>query len=187
MAQAIINSAYPLRLQMADGNAVVYVRGQVFSPAGASLGFVTLPHITDGLYGTNYTFVALGNHIVVYRIYLDPGFLTPAQYDREITEVYVSRSIPADVWDALVTSHLGAGTLGEAMALVRGLVQNNYVLDNTTYNAKGLLTGGRIRIFKDSADTLAEVLPIATFTIAGTPELAPNDHLGQKMVVTKDP
>lgn len=172
---------------MASGITTVFPRAQVFSPAGAPLGFVALPHISGGLYGANNTFTALGNHVVVYQVFADAGFVTATGDDKEVAEVEVTETIEMQVWEALLDNHLGAGTVGEAVAIVRGLMQHNYVLDNTTYNAKGLLVAGRIRVFRNAADTVAEVSPLATFTITGTAELAPDDNLGQKLRVTRDP
>ena len=172
---------------MASGSTTVYPRAQVFSPAGAPLGFVALPHISGGLYGANYTFTATGNHVIVYQIFADAGFVTPTGDDKEVAEVEITETVAVQVWDALLDSHLGANSVGEAVAIVRGLMQHNYILDNTTYNAKGLLIAGRIRIFKDAADTVAEINPLASFTITGTAELSPDDNLGQKLRVTRDP
>lgn len=187
MAHAVVNTTYPLRLQMANGNATVFPRAQVFSPAGASLGFAGLSHISGGLYGAPYTFASTGSHVVVYQIFADAGFVSPTGDDKEVAEVEVTETMETQVWEALLDNHLGAGTVGEAVAIVRGLMQHNYILDNTSYNAKGLLVGGRIRVFRNAADTIAEVSPLASFTIAGTAELSPDDNLGQKLRVTRDP
>lgn len=73
------------------------------------------------------------------------------------------------------------------MAIIRGLLQHNYVLDNVSYNSKGLLLAGRIRVFRNKADTDAGINPISSFTIAGTAEAAPNDALGKILKVTRDP
>ncbi|KAB2910229.1 MAG: hypothetical protein F9K40_03090 [Kofleriaceae bacterium] len=60
------------------------------------------------------------------------------------------------------------------IAIIKGLVNGNSVLDNTTYDTAGMLTGGRIRVFETAA--LAEAATdggtgegeLAAFTVAVT-------------------
>ena len=57
------------------------------------------------------------------------------------------------VWEELVADHYGtAGSAAEALAVIRGLVQQNFILDETTYNTSGLLTACRIRIYDSAAN-----------------------------------
>jgi len=231
MGHPITNVAYPLRAQLGDGSTTLFLRAEIFNPAGTSLGFTSLPHISGGLYGANFTFTVAGSFTGVFRVFTDAGFTIPAPgYDRfsETFDVTDALSIPtvaqiADgVWDEVLAGHLTAGTtgasldladnqaptaavvadavldelvndhltvgsLGEALALLKGLGAMNFVLDNTTYNGKGLLTAGRVRVFKDRTDAIAEVSPLAVITITGTAEISPNDHLGQKVTHIRDP
>jgi len=59
--------------------------------------------------------------------------------------------------DEVVNSaaHFGADTVGEALTIIRALVQQNFVVDNTVYNANRLLTGCRVRIFDSAVLALA--------------------------------
>ena len=92
-----------------------------------------------------------------------------------------SGTAAADIADAVLTEVVSdhssvAGSLAEAVAIAKGLAQDQYMLDNTTYDANGFLTAGRIRVFPTAA-----ALAAATdggvgegedfsFTIAGTPD-----------------
>lgn len=187
MAHATLNSLYPLRVQLADGNPAVFPRAVIRDSSGSPVATVDLAHIANGLYGGSYTFLVVGYYSVVYTMFADAGYTVPSPtYDIEAEEVEVTLALDDVIWDALLDDHLGANTMGEALALVRGLLQHNYVLDNTEYNSKGLLIGGRIRVFKNKTDTDAEVNPIAVFTITGLAETAPDDMLGKHLKVTRD-
>ena len=56
--------------------------------------------------------------------------------------------------------------------MMAGLMQSNYVLDQTIYNASGVLTSARIRIFPNSASASAATNggmgegEIASFTVS---------------------
>ena len=91
----------------------------------------------------------------------------------------VSAALVDAVWDEVVSSsaHFGTDSAGEGIVLARGLMQQNFVLDNTVYNAEGLLTAGRIRIFATAAATAAATVDaptdegaIARFDITTTAE-----------------
>lgn len=72
--------------------------------------------------------------------------------------------IENEILDALIAGHLGAGTVGLAISdasaagasaavitRILGLVQDNFMLDEQTYDSKGLLLTGRIRTFASAA------------------------------------
>lgn len=188
MPTAIPGTPYPLRLQLSDGNAAVFPRALVYNEANTLLATVDLAAVTGGLYGGTYTFATEGYFFLVYLVYTDAGHTTlSGAYGKEAEQIEARVALADSVWDALIDSHLTANSMGEAMAIVRGLVQHNYILDNPTYNSKGLLLSGRMRIFKNKADTDAQVNPLVTLTISGTAQVAPNDMLGQVLKVTRDP
>lgn len=92
----------------------------------------------------------------------------------------------------------GTGTpsqfpLGGPLRLLLGMMQDNFFLDSTTYNAAGLLTSGRIRIFptKTAADSATDggagEGEIASFTVTSVPEVSPLDALPKTYKVTRDP
>lgn len=60
-------------------------------------------------------------------------------------------AIADQVWDEALSGHFTAGSTGLALFLSKGLSQCNYVLDQTTFDGDGMMTGGRIRIFADAA------------------------------------
>lgn len=60
-------------------------------------------------------------------------------------------AVSDDVWDEALSGHLTAGSMGQALFLAKGMAQCNYVLDQTTFDAAGMLTSGRIRIFANAA------------------------------------
>lgn len=187
MGHVTVNTAYPLRLQMADGNTAVYPRGVVYNSAGGVVTTIDLTHLAAGLYTASYTFVTTGHFTISFAVYSDSGHTTLAAYDRDAEDVEVTVSVSAELWDALVEDHLGTDSMGEAMAIIRGMTQQNFILDQTVHNGKGLMTSGRIRIFKNKTDTDNETSPIATYTIATTPVIAPNDGFAQKYKVTRNP
>ncbi len=79
-----------------------------------------------------------------------------------------------------------------ALSLILGLVQNNFFLDGTSYNAQGLLVSGRIRIFPTKAATDLATDggsgegELASFSITTEPEAAPLDGLAKTYKVTRE-
>jgi hypothetical protein len=91
------------------------------------------------------------------------------------------RALVADaVWDEALAGHFTAGSAGLALFLSKGLSQCQFVLDNTTYDASGLMLTGRIRIFPDAATATAATdggtdegeVAIVNITATGTNGLA---------------
>lgn len=78
------------------------------------------------------------------------------------------------------------------LAVILGLVQSNFFLDQTIYNSQGLLTAGRIRIFPGKAETDAATDggtgegELAEFKITTEPEATPLDGLAKTYRVTKE-
>jgi hypothetical protein len=94
-----------------------------------------------------------------------------------------SASAVADaVWRELLADHQAvSGSFAETQMLIAGLVQNNFVLDATTYHpTSGLLTAGTMRIFSTGAQVDAATDggssegELATFEVAAT--LDPTDY-----------
>ena len=102
-------------------------------------------------------------------------------------ETNIIAAIPtaATIVDALLdevcdsTHHFTSNTVGEFVTIVRGISQQNWVMDNTTYDANGFMTAARIRIFATKTAANAATNggsgegEIATFTVTGTPETSP--------------
>lgn len=79
------------------------------------------------------------------------------------------------------------------LAIILGLVQSNFFLDQTTYNGAGLLTSGRIRIFPDktttdsATDGGAGEGELATFHVTAVAEPVPAESLPATYKVTREP
>lgn len=123
-----------------------------------------------------------------------PGFPTNGYWQIEIldntthdnwfVEVEVADSLPAQVLNALLTSYLTSGSVGEALAITRGLVQQNFVLDSTVYNDRGVMTSGRIRIFNSAADVTTQgSTPLATFQVTTVTSTTEHDEVLSYTVV----
>jgi len=78
------------------------------------------------------------------------------------------------------------------LSIILGLVQSNFFLDETSYNAQGLLTSGRIRIFptKTATDLATDggtgEGELAAFNISTEPEPAPMDGQAKTYKVTRE-
>lgn len=76
-------------------------------------------------------------------------------------------SVAEAVWDETQLAHVIAGSFGDAVRRILALQKENYFIDEMTYNSRGLMMTGRIRIFPDKATALA-----ATAGGSGEGELA---------------
>lgn len=102
----------------------------------------------------------------------------------EALDALSSPATPADiadaVWDEASLDHLTAGSTGELIRLIHGLVKGNFVLDNITIT-NGVMTGGRIRLFTTSTAAQAASAgsadgvdgEFAGYTISATPATCP--------------
>jgi hypothetical protein len=57
------------------------------------------------------------------------------------------------VWDELQSGHQAIGSFGDLMQRVAALQKENYLIDTIVYNTQGLMTSGRIRLFRTKAAT----------------------------------
>lgn len=113
---------------------------------------------------------------------VDAGTGTAAMNNEQWT---TAANVSGAVWNKAIASHLAtAGSFAEALAVIRGLLNYNSVLDQTTYSSRGLLTSGRMRVFPTPADAVAGTNAITTLTIVGVAEASPDDHLGLSLRVT---
>lgn len=175
MNHATINVAFPLRFLAGDGSAALFPQALIYNEANTLLATVNLTHVAGGLYSGSYTPSALGYFAAAYTAYTDNGHTTAAAYDKEGELTEVTATIPAAILDALLADHLTADTVGESLTLMRGLLQHNQLIDTMVYNASGLLTSFRLRIFPSSADTTAGTNALATYTGTAVADSSPND------------
>lgn len=79
------------------------------------------------------------------------------------------------VWNAMQADHQLADSFGDAVQRIVALQKENYYIDQMTYNAEGLMTTGRIRLFRTKAAALAATDggsgegEFATYTFDATP------------------
>lgn len=191
MAQVPVGINYPLRVVLADGNSSQYPQAKVFDPTNTLVATVNLTYQSGGIYAVDYAFPSTGYYSVVYTVFSDSAHTTPNPAYSVVEEPVQVTSPAGDlaaianaVWDALLADHQNPDSIGQALLVIRGLLQYNYILDQTDYNTKGLLVAGRIRIFPSKADTDAGTNAIATLTIEGTAEAPPDNNLGQILKVT---
>jgi hypothetical protein len=100
-----------------------------------------------------------------------------------IQDLVNPRTVADQVWDESLADHSLAGTTGEAVARLLGLAQENYYLDQTsydTYNGIKLLTSGRMRVYSQAGSVGTGSDVIATYTITATWN---NDELQTYQVV----
>lgn len=93
--------------------------------------------------------------------------------------------------DRVLAGHFISDSVGEALTLIRGLVQQNYMVDTTVFNAAGLMTSSRFRIFESGVQVDAATDggtgegEIATFSVTAAAE--PSDQAQLKFYkVTRD-
>jgi hypothetical protein len=86
-----------------------------------------------------------------------------------------------------------AGTVGDALRVILGLMYGNAVLDNTGFNGKGLLTSGRVRLFATPAAAAAATDGAADdaqgewarFVLTGEGEASPNEDYTKTFRLTR--
>ena len=89
----------------------------------------------------------------------------------------------AQVWDALQADYHATGSFGDLVRRIVALQKENYFIDNTTYNSRGVMLTGRMRIFANQAGVATATAggtgqgeigtyQFTTTTAAGHPELA---------------
>jgi hypothetical protein len=144
-----------LSIRESDGSPVA-------SPAVSELG--------DGWYAATVpNYDTTKDYVVTW----DGGAGLPAgeRYAFGASACETKEAIAGAVLDEEILDHLAPGSHGEAMALIRGLMQHNFQLDQTTYNTDGLLLAGRLRVW-DSAANVGQAVTglLATYTISTTPE-----------------
>lgn len=145
MLLATPNEPVPLHALAANGQTDLYGVARVYDSVGALVSTVTLSHMTEGLYGANYTPTVQGVFTVVYQLYLDSGHTSPADFDKEIETIDVS---------------------DERTNIMRilGLMHENAVFDQQAYNGVGNLISGRVRAYNNKPNAEAAGLAGLLFT-----------------------
>lgn len=121
----------------------------------------------------NYTYDFVPDDALQYVIRVDGDPLGTGQTATGGRYAYGSLSgsanneIATAVLDALLSGHFTPDSVGEALTLIRGLTQQNYMVDSTVFNPAGLMLSARFRLFPSSAS-----LAVATDEGVGQGELA---------------
>jgi hypothetical protein len=127
MLRATVNEAVPLQVLASDGRVDLYVQARLFRGT-IQIETLSLPHISGGLYGTTYVSDQEGYISVVYQLFEDSGFTVPAYYDLE-SEILEVDSIKLFLYRIL------------------GLLHENTIFDEQTYDTAQNLLTGRIRSY----------------------------------------
>lgn len=146
MLRATLNQPVPLQVLAADGKTDLYAQAALYAD-GSPLATVSLPHIDGGLYGATYTATQEGYLSVVYKLFYDAGLTVPADYDYEAETVEVS----SDKTNIL---------------RILGLLHENAVLDQQTYDGGGSLISARLRVYDSKTNALSAGLTGLSFTYA---------------------
>jgi hypothetical protein len=76
------------------------------------------------------------------------------------------------VWNALITSYLTDGSMGEALNLARiHSIYDNIYIDTPIYSSNNVLTSCRVRIYDTAAHVGTDIGVLFTYTMTAT-ELA---------------
>lgn len=114
----------------------------------------------------------------VYQYAVNSGGLTYADggegYTVRVSEStndlleYIEITTAKSEWDELVSDHVTGSTMGLTLQVVRGLVQGEHRLQNTTYDGDGRLQTADIVIYPTSNDALNDTNALATFSVTCT-------------------
>ena len=144
MLRATLNESVPLQVLASDGRADLYARAFLYFNAALVTSF-DLTNIGNGLYGTTWTPDTEGYYSVIYQLFLDAGFTVAGDYDLESETVEVC----SDKTNLL---------------RILGLLHQDAVFDNQTYDGEGNFTGGRLRCYDSKANALSAGLTGLLFT-----------------------
>ena len=64
----------------------------------------------------------------------------------------IKAAVATAVWAGAVSSNRPAGSMGEILQVLAGILRNNVLIDNPTYGTNNLLTAARVRVFANAAD-----------------------------------
>lgn len=138
MLRATIDEPTPLQVQVADGRTDLFARVRLYDPAGSELtgSPLTLPHLTNGLYGSIFTFADEGYTTAVYSLFEDVGFATAADYD-----------ISAEVIEAVPDKF--------NIKKILGLSHSDTLEDSHDYDVGGNIIFIRVRSYDSAANASA--------------------------------
>lgn len=113
-----------------------------------------------------------------------------------VDDARIDRQQIADaILDELLSGHFTADSTGEALNLIRGLVQQNYMIDKTVFDTSGtvpFMTSARFRLFLNKADVDNAIdgatnNEFAAYTVTATKEAGTGIPQLKTYKVTRDP
>lgn len=131
MITANINEIVPLQILVSDGNDLLFGRVTIYDSLGALVTTLDTNNFTEGLYSVNWTPNTEGYYSFIGELFSDSLKTIPASYDK-VTELIEVSSQKNNILRLL------------------GLVHQNSVVDNATYDPDGNLISSRLRCY-DSA------------------------------------
>jgi hypothetical protein len=127
MLRATTNEDIPLQVLAADGNTGLFAKVDIYRD-GAVVETISLPHLSNGLYGATYHPIQEGYLSAIYVFFYDAGLTVEADYDHESELIEVC----SDKTNIL---------------RIMGLLHHNAILDQQVYNAENHLTSARLRAY----------------------------------------
>jgi hypothetical protein len=144
MLLATVNEAVTLSILASDGRTDLFGQARVYNASGSLVSTVNLNHVAEGLYSINYTPTTEGYFNVIYQLYFDAGRTVDAGYDHQ-------------------GETLDVNSFRTNILRVLGLLHENAVVDQQTYDGDGNLLTARIRSYNNStnASNASAVSPAA--------------------------
>jgi hypothetical protein len=152
MVQTVVGVAWPIELGLGDGSNAKFPQAQVFA-SGSAIPLVTLDltPIGNGMYTSNYTFLAAGSYFIRYPVWADAGHtVMDTSYDIVLEEAYAQvndlDSLPVAIISTLID---GVYSLGQYLKIIASAVA-------------GKVSGGPATpVFRDIQDTRNVITGVA--------------------------
>lgn len=136
MLLATVTQPTTLSVMASDGRTDLFAQARVYNSVGSLVATVNLTHVAEGLHQGQHTPAVEGYFNVVYQLYLDAGRTLDAGYEHQGETMDVS---------AFRTNILR----------IMGLLHENAVVDQQSYDTDGNLIQARIRSYDSSANATA--------------------------------
>lgn len=134
MLLATVNEPITLSMLAADGRIDLYGQGRIYNSAGSLVTTVNLSHVAEGLYQVQYTPSTQGYFQVALQFYFDPARTIDAGYERQ-------------------GETLDVNSFRTNILRILGLMHENSLIDQNTFDVNGNLLSARVRVY----DTLANM------------------------------
>jgi hypothetical protein len=132
MLRATTNEDIPLQVLASDGNTGLFAKVDLYRD-GVVVETISLPHLSNGLYGATYSPTQDGYLSAIYVFFYDAGLTVEADYDHESELIEVC----ADKTNLI---------------RILGLLHHNAVLDQQVYNTENHLVSARLRAYDSRAN-----------------------------------